>query len=86
MCFHRYTGRGLFLDPPTVYMCNGVWKLSLPEALHLEIPKLENKGKPYIFFKSTIILNCHLDLILCLFFPPFYILQPSVHVMKFFIR
>lgn len=67
MCFHRYTGRGLFLDPPTVYMCNGVWKLSLPEALHLEIPKLENKGKPYIFFKSTIILNCHLDLILCLF-------------------
>uniref|UniRef100_A0A7N2L1K3 Uncharacterized protein n=1 Tax=Quercus lobata TaxID=97700 RepID=A0A7N2L1K3_QUELO len=39
-----YTGRGLFLDPPTVYMCNGVWKLSLPEGLHLEIPKLENKA------------------------------------------
>ncbi|GMY35413.1 bifunctional dethiobiotin synthetase/7,8-diamino-pelargonic acid aminotransferase, mitochondrial [Fagus crenata] len=38
-----YTGRGLFLDPPTVYMCNGVWKLSLPEGLHLETPKLENK-------------------------------------------
>ncbi|KAM3762418.1 hypothetical protein ACB098_01G343900 [Castanea mollissima] len=39
-----YTGRGLFLDPPTVYMCNGVWKLSLPKGLHLEMPKLENKA------------------------------------------
>ncbi|KAE8711275.1 Bifunctional dethiobiotin synthetase/7,8-diamino-pelargonic acid aminotransferase [Hibiscus syriacus] len=26
-----YTGRGLFLDPPTVFMHNGKWTLSLPE-------------------------------------------------------
>ncbi|KAE8056780.1 hypothetical protein FH972_013519 [Carpinus fangiana] len=37
-----YTGRGLFLDPPTVYMCNGVWNLSLPEGLCFGNPKLEN--------------------------------------------
>ncbi|KAL0710096.1 hypothetical protein Bca4012_017074 [Brassica carinata] len=29
-----YTGRGLFLDPPTVFLCNGVLNLSLPESFH----------------------------------------------------
>ncbi|KAF5456290.1 hypothetical protein F2P56_025788 [Juglans regia] len=37
-----YTGRGLFLDPPTVYMCNSTWNLALPEGFHLETSKLEN--------------------------------------------
>ncbi|CAH8382944.1 unnamed protein product [Eruca vesicaria subsp. sativa] len=27
-----YTGRGLFLDPPTVFLSNGAWSLSLPES------------------------------------------------------
>ncbi|CAN7006096.1 hypothetical protein IGI04_009821 [Brassica rapa subsp. trilocularis] len=27
-----YTGRGLFLDPPTVFLSNGAWNLSLPES------------------------------------------------------
>lgn len=31
-----YTGRGLFLDPPTVLMCNGIWTLSVPESLKSE--------------------------------------------------
>ncbi|KAJ6407045.1 hypothetical protein OIU84_010540 [Salix udensis] len=29
-----YTGRGLFLDPPTVSMSNNKWNLSLPEGMH----------------------------------------------------
>ncbi|KAK8619937.1 hypothetical protein V6N13_066433 [Hibiscus sabdariffa] len=29
-----YTGRGLFLDPPTVFMHNGKWTLALPEVFH----------------------------------------------------
>ncbi|KAL8158793.1 hypothetical protein V2J09_000330 [Rumex salicifolius] len=29
-----YTGRGVFMDPPTVYMHNGMWNLSLPKWLH----------------------------------------------------
>lgn len=33
---HRYTGRGLFLDPPTVSMSNNKWNLSLPEGMHCE--------------------------------------------------
>ncbi|KAF3452815.1 hypothetical protein FNV43_RR03248 [Rhamnella rubrinervis] len=28
-----YTGRGLFLDPPTVFLCNNIWNISLPEGL-----------------------------------------------------
>ncbi|CAN7067197.1 bifunctional dethiobiotin synthetase/7,8-diamino-pelargonic acid aminotransferase, mitochondrial [Brassica rapa] len=27
-----YTGRGMFLDPPTVFISNGAWNLSLPES------------------------------------------------------
>ncbi|XP_057463174.1 bifunctional dethiobiotin synthetase/7,8-diamino-pelargonic acid aminotransferase, mitochondrial isoform X1 [Actinidia eriantha] len=37
-----YTGRGLFLDPPTVFMHNGVWKLSLPERMHPEKVNVED--------------------------------------------
>lgn len=73
MCFHRYTGRGLFLDPPTVYMCNGVWKLSLPKGLHLEIPKLENKGKPFFFLSLPLFLIA-IWISFCVYlknFPPF---------------
>ncbi|KAL9442451.1 hypothetical protein AB3S75_020875 [Citrus x aurantiifolia] len=32
-----YSGRGLFLDPPTVFMYNSKWILSLPELLYSEI-------------------------------------------------
>ncbi|KAF9680573.1 hypothetical protein SADUNF_Sadunf06G0135800 [Salix dunnii] len=31
-----YTGRGLFLDPPTVSMSNNKWNLSLPDGMHCE--------------------------------------------------
>ncbi|KAF4383950.1 hypothetical protein G4B88_016383 [Cannabis sativa] len=29
-----YTGRGLFLSPPTVFLSNNTWNLSLPEGMH----------------------------------------------------
>eukprot|EP00257_Ricinus_communis_P019961 XP_015579090.1 bifunctional dethiobiotin synthetase/7,8-diamino-pelargonic acid aminotransferase, mitochondrial isoform X2 [Ricinus communis] len=29
-----YTGRGLFLDPPTIFMYNSIWNLTLPDAMH----------------------------------------------------
>ncbi|XP_010443450.1 PREDICTED: bifunctional dethiobiotin synthetase/7,8-diamino-pelargonic acid aminotransferase, mitochondrial-like [Camelina sativa] len=35
-----YTGRGLFLDPPTIFLSNGAWNLSLPESFS-EIPPEE---------------------------------------------
>lgn len=31
-----YSGRGLFLDPPTVFMSDGVWKLQLPKKIQEE--------------------------------------------------
>ncbi|KGN65428.1 bifunctional dethiobiotin synthetase/7,8-diamino-pelargonic acid aminotransferase, mitochondrial isoform X1 [Cucumis sativus] len=37
-----YTGRGIFLDPPTVYMHGGKWYLSLPVGLQPETLRLEN--------------------------------------------
>ncbi|KAM7477033.1 hypothetical protein LguiB_024276 [Lonicera macranthoides] len=37
-----YTGRGSFLDPPSVYMCNGRWKLSLPQGVQSEKLKEED--------------------------------------------
>ncbi|RVW29811.1 Bifunctional dethiobiotin synthetase/7,8-diamino-pelargonic acid aminotransferase, mitochondrial [Vitis vinifera] len=37
----RYTGKGLFLDPPTIFMCDGIWKLSLPEGVQSEKLKQE---------------------------------------------
>ncbi|KAF7154301.1 hypothetical protein RHSIM_Rhsim01G0006800 [Rhododendron simsii] len=39
-----YTGRGFFLDPPTAFMDNGVWKLSLPERIHPENVNVEDMG------------------------------------------
>ncbi|XVF47724.1 hypothetical protein PTKIN_Ptkin03bG0133900 [Pterospermum kingtungense] len=50
-----YTGRGLFLDPPTVCMHNGEWTLSLPEVFHSETLKLEDitfRSRDEIFLKS----------------------------------
>lgn len=50
-----YTGRGLFLDPPTVFMRNGKWSLSLPEVFHCETLKLEDitfRSRDEIFLKS----------------------------------
>ncbi|TYK09496.1 bifunctional dethiobiotin synthetase/7,8-diamino-pelargonic acid aminotransferase [Cucumis melo var. makuwa] len=37
-----YSGRGVFLDPPTVYMHGGKWYLSLPVGLQPETLRLEN--------------------------------------------
>lgn len=39
-----YSGRGLFLDPPTVFMCNGKWNLSLTEEMHFD-----NANKDHTF-------------------------------------
>ncbi|KAL5775185.1 hypothetical protein ACOSP7_012742 [Xanthoceras sorbifolium] len=50
-----YTGRGLFLDPPRVFMCNSKWDLSLPEWLHAKIVKLQDMtfgSRDEIFYKS----------------------------------
>ncbi|KAL5549073.1 hypothetical protein UlMin_004304 [Ulmus minor] len=37
-----YTGRGLFLDPPTVFLCNNTWNLSLPEGMLSDNSKFQN--------------------------------------------
>ncbi|KAE8676619.1 Bifunctional dethiobiotin synthetase/7,8-diamino-pelargonic acid aminotransferase [Hibiscus syriacus] len=50
-----YTGRGLFLDPPTVFMHNGKWILSLPEVFHSGTPEPEDitfRSRDEIFLKS----------------------------------
>ncbi|KFK27306.1 hypothetical protein AALP_AA8G365300 [Arabis alpina] len=39
-----YTGRGLFLDPPTVFLSNGAWNLSLPESFSKIAPEPEEYG------------------------------------------
>ncbi|XP_017607474.1 bifunctional dethiobiotin synthetase/7,8-diamino-pelargonic acid aminotransferase, mitochondrial [Gossypium arboreum] len=50
-----YTGRGLFLDPPTVFMHNGKWTVSLPEVFHSATLKPEDttfRSRDEIFLKS----------------------------------
>ncbi|MCI24365.1 bifunctional dethiobiotin synthetase/78-diamino-pelargonic acid mitochondrial-like, partial [Trifolium medium] len=37
-----YTGRGLFLSPPSVSMYNNKWSISVPEEFQWENKKLEN--------------------------------------------
>ncbi|KAJ1433507.1 Pyridoxal phosphate-dependent transferase, major domain [Sesbania bispinosa] len=37
-----YTGRGLFLDPPSVSMHNNTWNISIPEGFQLENLRLES--------------------------------------------
>ncbi|KAI3904661.1 hypothetical protein MKW98_014841 [Papaver atlanticum] len=37
-----YRGRGVFLDPPTVFIHSRTWKLSLPKALQFDKRKPEN--------------------------------------------
>ncbi|CAL5328504.1 unnamed protein product [Camellia sinensis] len=49
-----YTGRGFFLDPPTVFMQNGVWKLSLPERMNPEKVKVEDT---YFSLRDEIFYN-----------------------------
>lgn len=46
---YRYKGRGLFLDPPTVCMQNGLWKLCLPENMQTEKFEMEYVCKWSIF-------------------------------------
>ncbi|KAK4759822.1 hypothetical protein SAY87_022953 [Trapa incisa] len=36
-----YTGRGLFLDPPTVFLSKSIWTLEVPEPLHPKILESE---------------------------------------------
>ncbi|XP_027331712.1 bifunctional dethiobiotin synthetase/7,8-diamino-pelargonic acid aminotransferase, mitochondrial isoform X2 [Abrus precatorius] len=37
-----YTGRGLFLDPPSVFMHNNTWNISLPEGYQWKSLKVES--------------------------------------------
>ncbi|XP_043709582.1 bifunctional dethiobiotin synthetase/7,8-diamino-pelargonic acid aminotransferase, mitochondrial isoform X2 [Telopea speciosissima] len=39
-----YTGRGVFLNPPTVFIAEGSWKLSIPEQLQSEKFELDVFG------------------------------------------
>lgn len=41
-----YSGRGYFLDPPLVHICDGTWRLSLPERLQ------SYEGEVAMFFGS----------------------------------
>lgn len=50
-----YTGRGLFLDPPTVFLHRSVWKLSLPAMIHnksFAYDKMMFSSRDEIFCKS----------------------------------
>ncbi|KAL9224591.1 hypothetical protein vseg_000611 [Gypsophila vaccaria] len=48
-----YIGRGLFLDPPTIYMHYGKWNLSLPDEIQPRGSKLEAFGsREELFSKS----------------------------------
>ncbi|KAK9076821.1 hypothetical protein SSX86_005155 [Deinandra increscens subsp. villosa] len=50
-----YTGRGFFLDPPFVSMCDGVWKIAFPKKLHHEDIILEDtsfNSRDQVFSKS----------------------------------
>lgn len=46
----RYTGRGFFLDPPLVCMCDGVWKISIPGNMKADNVILEDTCKQNIYF------------------------------------
>ncbi|PWA92862.1 Aminotransferase class-III [Artemisia annua] len=51
----RYTGRGFFLDPPLVSMCDGVWKIAVPREMHDEDAILEDisfDSRDQVFSKS----------------------------------
>ncbi|RYR53118.1 hypothetical protein Ahy_A06g028053 [Arachis hypogaea] len=51
----RYTGRGLFTDPPSVFMSNNMWSLLLPEGFQIENLKLGNitfASRDKIFLKG----------------------------------
>ncbi|KAM2039774.1 hypothetical protein ACFX1T_013182 [Malus domestica] len=37
-----YNGRGFFLDPPTIFLYNNMWSLSLPKGLDSQILDLKN--------------------------------------------
>ncbi|CAI9261209.1 unnamed protein product [Lactuca saligna] len=50
-----YTGRGFFLDPPLVCMCDGVWKISIPGNMKADDVILEDtsfKSRNEVFNKS----------------------------------
>lgn len=50
-----YTGRGFFLEPPSVHMCNGIWKLSLPDKMQadkMEVEDMSFTSRDEIFSKN----------------------------------
>ncbi|KAL4564280.1 hypothetical protein LXL04_028340 [Taraxacum kok-saghyz] len=50
-----YTGRGFFLDPPLVSMCDGIWKVTIPGEMAAENVILKDtsfKSRDEVFNKS----------------------------------
>ncbi|KAJ6829108.1 bifunctional dethiobiotin synthetase/7,8-diamino-pelargonic acid aminotransferase, mitochondrial [Iris pallida] len=50
-----YSGRGLFLDPPTIFMSNETWTLSIPDALnagHLKSEDMWFNSRDELFSRS----------------------------------
>ncbi|KAK7265291.1 hypothetical protein RJT34_32909 [Clitoria ternatea] len=50
-----YTGRGLFLDPPSVFMHNNTWNISLPEGYQrksLKVDSINFASRDEIFHKG----------------------------------
>lgn len=50
-----YSGRGLFLDPPTVFISREVWHLSMPDAVpfgHLKPEDMQFSSRDEIFSRS----------------------------------
>lgn len=55
---HRYTGRGLFLNPPSVSMYNNKWNISIPEEFQQENQKLESISKFKMFNFNSLVGYC----------------------------
>lgn len=50
-----YSGRGLFLDPPTIFMSNEIWTLSIPDTLnagHLKSGDMWFNSRDELFSRS----------------------------------
>ncbi|XP_042491193.1 bifunctional dethiobiotin synthetase/7,8-diamino-pelargonic acid aminotransferase, mitochondrial isoform X2 [Macadamia integrifolia] len=48
-----YTGRGVFLNPPTVFIAGGSWKLSIPEQLQSQKLELDVFGSREELFNKS---------------------------------
>lgn len=76
----RYSGRGLFLDPPECFISNEIWSLSLPDCLWTNHLKPEDTSKS-IMLHLVLLFDFYLYHIIII-----YILQDLARVLNCFVR